>query len=181
MNSNMTFENLIKINCFSDNKEDRYNAAELLEKQYCCEIHCENMDESVMFAHHARGCTIVAAKICAGVVIYQNVTIGSNMRFNKVTSSWENLGSPILAKNVVVADGAKILGPITIGENTLVAAGAIITKDIPANSIAYGVNRYKAKDPDYELVFHMPMPSGDDIEAINKERVAIFEAMESKQ
>jgi serine O-acetyltransferase len=47
---------------------------------------------------------------------------------------------PILAEGVIVADGAKVLGPIVIGENTVIGTGAIITKDVPPNSIAYGVN-----------------------------------------
>jgi serine O-acetyltransferase len=39
---------------------------------------------------------------------------------------------------VVTADGTKIVEPI-IGDNSVVAAGAIITKDMPVGSIAYGV------------------------------------------
>jgi serine O-acetyltransferase len=64
-----------------------------------------------------------------GVVIFQNVTVGTNMRFNKVSSEWENVGDPIICKNVVIADdGAKILGPVVVGENSVVASGAIVTK-----------------------------------------------------
>jgi len=77
---NMTFKELLKINCFAEEASERIKAADLLEQRYCCEIRCTNMDKSVLFAHHARGCTVVAAKICKNVVIYQNVTIGSNMK-----------------------------------------------------------------------------------------------------
>ena len=171
----LTFEELLEMNCFSEDMAERATAAELLEWRYCCEIRCADMDKSVRFAHHARGCTIVAAKICQNVVIYQNVTVGSNMRYNKIQKQWENVGSPILAKNVIVADGAKILGAIIIGENTVVGAGAIITKSIPANSIAYGVNQYKPKNPDYALVFHPDMISGEEITRINEKRVAEFD------
>ena len=171
----MTFEELLKINCFSENKTERKKAAELLEKHYCCEIHCSDMDESVLFAHHARGCTIVAAKICKGVVIYQNVTLGSNMKYNKLTGEWENVGSPILAENVIVSDGAKILGPIIIGKNTVVGAGAIITKDIPANSVAYGINQYRPKDSDYDFVYNSNMVSGEEIMKIDEARIAEFD------
>ena len=80
----MTFEELLNENCFSEDAEKRKQAADLLEQRYCCEIRCADMDKSVLFAHHARGCTIVAAKICANVVIFQNVTIGSNQRFNNI-------------------------------------------------------------------------------------------------
>jgi serine O-acetyltransferase len=137
------FEKLVKTNCYSKNKILKKLAANLLEKFYCCEINCTEIDKSVLFAHHARGCTIVAAKICENVVIFQNVTIGSNLRFNKASNEWENVGNPIICKNVIIADGAKIIGPILIGEGSVVAAGAIITKDMPANSIAYGVNQFK--------------------------------------
>ena len=172
---NMTFEELLHWNCFSEDEEKQRKAAELLEKFYCCEIHCPDMDESVLFAHHARGCTIVAAKICKGVVIYQNVTIGSNMKYNKLEAKWENVGSPILDEHVIVCDGAKILGPVVIGKNTVVGAGAIITVDIPENSVAYGVNQYKPKNPDYDLVYNANMISGEEIMKIDEARLAAFE------
>jgi serine O-acetyltransferase len=163
------FDKLVKINCYSKNKMLKKVAGNFLEKLYCCEINCTEIDKSVLFAHHARGCTIIVSKICENVVIYQNVTIGSNMRFNKVSSEWENIGNPIICKNVVIADGAKILGSIIIGENSIVAAGAIITKDIPADSIAYGVNKFKTKDTNYDLVFNSNMINFEKIvEANNK-------------
>ncbi len=171
----ITFEELLKMNCFSEDTAERIKAADLLEQRYCCEIRCANMDKSVLFAHHARGCTIVAAKICKNVVIYQNVTIGSNLRYNKIQKEWENVGTPILAENVIVLDGAKVLGPIIIGENTVIGAGAIITKSIPANSIAYGVNQYKPKDPDYDFAFNPNMISGEEIMEIDEKRVAEFD------
>ena len=177
---NMSFEELLKINCFSEDKEKQRKASELLEYRYGCEIHCQDMDTSVLFAHHARGCTIVAAKICKNVAIYQNVTIGSNMKYNKLNNEWENVGSPIIDENVIIADGAKVLGPIVIGKNTVIGAGAIITKDIPENSIAYGVNQYKPKNPDYDLVFNKNMISGEEIVKINEQRVAEFDKMKEK-
>ncbi|SHK74657.1 LbetaH domain-containing protein [Hespellia stercorisuis] len=176
---NKTFEELLNINCFSENGMEQREAAELLEKHYCCEIHCPDMDKSVLFAHHARGCTIVAAKLCKGVVIYQNVTLGSNMKYDKLKQEWQNVGSPILDENVIVSDGAKILGPVVIGKNTVVGAGAIITIDIPENSVAYGVNQYKLKNPDFDLVFNSNMISGEEIMKIDRQRVIDFD--KSKQ
>lgn len=173
----MNFEDLVKINCFSDDKKARKFAAVLLEKNYCCEINCSHMDQSVLFAHHARGCTIVAAMICKNVVIYQNVTIGSNMKYNKAIEKWENVGCPIISENVIIADGAKILGPITIGHNSVVAAGAIITQDIPANSVAYGINQYKPKNPDYDLIFNQNMISSEEIIAANEKRILEFQKL----
>ena len=171
---NMSFEELIHMNCFSKDKGEQKKAAELLEKYYCCEVHCADMDQSVLFAHHARGCTIVAAKLCKGVVIYQNVTIGSNMKYDKSKGVWINIGSPILDENVIVADGAKILGPVVIGKNTVIGAGAIITIDIPEDSVAYGVNQYRPKDSKYDLVFGVNMVSGEEIMKIDAMRVEEF-------
>ena len=168
------FDKLVKMNCYSKNKMLKEVAGSLLEKLYCCEINCTEIDKSVLFAHHARGCTIVASKICENVVIYQNVTIGANLKFNKASNEWENVGNPIICKNVVIADGAKILGPILIGENTVVAAGAIITKDVPANSIAYGVNQFKPKDSNYDLVFNSKMINVEKIIEANYELIAKF-------
>lgn len=176
---NMMFEELLEINCFSEDDKERERAAMLLEQRYGCEIRCADMDRSVLFAHHARGCTIVSAKLCKNVVIYQNVTIGSNMRYSKIRKAWENVGTPILAENVIVADGAKLLGPIVIGKNTVIGAGAIITKDIPPNSIAFGVNQYKPKDMDYDFLFNPDMISGEEIMEIDRERVSNFEKQKS--
>jgi serine O-acetyltransferase len=168
------FDRLVRINCYSKNRILKKAAENLLEKFYCCEINCAEIDKSVLFAHHARGCTIIASKICENVVIFQNVTIGSNLRFNKVSNEWENVGNPIICKNVIVADGAKILGPIIIGENSVVAAGAIVTKDIPANSIAFGVNQFKPKDANYDLVFNPNMINSEKIIAANNKLIAKF-------
>lgn len=168
------FDKLVRINCHSKNRFLKKIAAQLLEKLYCCEINCAEMDKSVLFAHHARGCTIVASKICENVVIFQNVSIGANLKFNKSSNEWENVGNPIIAKNVIIADGAKILGPIVIGENSVIGAGAIITKNIPSNSVAYGVNQFKPKDKNYDLIFNPNMINLQKIIHTNKKLVAAF-------
>lgn len=169
------FNTLVKINCHSENKFLKFIASNLLEKLYCCEINCAEMDRTVLFAHHARGCTIVASKICENVVIFQNVSIGANLKYNKTNNEWENVGNPIIAKNVIIADGAKILGPIVIGENTVVGAGSIITKNIPANSVAYGVNKFKPKDKNYDLIFNSNMINPQKIIQANKKLIAEFD------
>ncbi|MGL4697808.1 serine acetyltransferase [Enterococcus larvae] len=169
------FYKLVKINCYARNKLLKKLAGNLLEKFYGCEINCMEIDPSTLFAHHARGCTIVASKVCANVVFYQNVTIGSNMKYNKVLHEWENVGNPIIGTGVVIADGAKILGPVIIGENTTIAAGAIITKSIPADSVAFGVNQFKPKNPDYELVFYPDMIAPEKIIEANLQLINEYE------
>ena len=168
------FEKLVKINCWSKSELLRRIAKNLLEKIYCCEINCTEIDKSVLFAHHARGCTIVASKICENAVIFQNVSVGSNLKYNKVSHEWENVGNPVIGKNVIIADGAKVLGPITIGENSVVGAGAIITKNIPDNSIAFGVNQYKPKNKNYDLIFNSMMINHQKIIEANNKLIADY-------
>ncbi len=45
----------------------------------------------------------------------------------------------VIETNVWIATGATILGGVTIGENSVVAAGAVVTKNVPANSLVAGV------------------------------------------
>jgi serine O-acetyltransferase len=179
--SDVGFSELLEINCFATDATERRLAAEQLERDYGCEIQCPDIDRSVLFAHHAKGCTIVAAKLSKGVVIYQNVTLGSNMKYNKIDEQWENVGSPIIAENVIIADGAKVLGPVIIGKNSVVGAGAIITKDIPPDSVAYGVNHYKPRNPDYDLIYRKDMISGEEISRIDRERVEEYESYAQKE
>ena len=169
------FETLVKWNCFSTNMLLKKTARNLLEKFYCCQISCTKIAQSVLFAHNGRGCTIVAAMISENVVIFQNVSIGSNLKYNKITKQWENVGNPIIAKNVVICDGAKIFGPVVINEGSIIAAGAIITKDVPKNSIAYGTNQFRVKDSNYNYAFHKEMIDYQEIIAENKRLINIFE------
>jgi acetyltransferase-like isoleucine patch superfamily enzyme len=45
----------------------------------------------------------------------------------------------VIQKNVWIAAGATIIGGVTVGENSVVAAGAVVTKDVPPNSLVAGV------------------------------------------
>lgn len=73
--------------------------------------------------------------IGANCDIRQNVTFGGN--FSKSTSDGRT--QPWLEDGVSVAAGACILGPVYIGENALIGANSVVTRDVPANMIAFGV------------------------------------------
>ncbi|WP_158820343.1 sugar O-acetyltransferase [Granulicella sp. S156] len=45
----------------------------------------------------------------------------------------------VIEKNVWIATGVTILGGVTVGENSVVAAGAVVTKDVPPNCLVGGV------------------------------------------
>jgi serine O-acetyltransferase len=84
------------------------------------------------FFHH--DCIIIAGSVKIGrnVSIHQGVTIGRVFAGNKA-------GVPTIGNNVVIFAGAKILGNIQIGDNAVIGANAVVTKDIPAYAIAAGV------------------------------------------
>jgi serine O-acetyltransferase len=65
-------------------------------------------------------------------LIFQQVTLGSN-------GSSSNGGIPTLGGHVDVGAGAKILGPVTIGDNAVIGANAVVLTDVPANAAAVGI------------------------------------------
>lgn len=70
------------------------------------------------------------AKIASGCTIGQNTTIG--MLFGQE-------GSPQLEENVYVGPGARILGEVTIGHNSIIAPNAVVNKSTPPYSVIGGV------------------------------------------
>ncbi len=64
--------------------------------------------------------------------MYHQVTLG-NADF---TSTGKR--HPIVGNNIIIGAGAKLLGPVIVGENTKIGAGTILTKDVPSNSVVVG-------------------------------------------
>ena len=73
-------------------------------------------------------------KIGKNVIIYQNVTIGGARIGDAKQSSYPEIG-----EGVVIFAGAVIVGKIKIGKGSVIGANAVITRDIPDNSVAAGV------------------------------------------
>jgi acetyltransferase-like isoleucine patch superfamily enzyme len=63
----------------------------------------------------------------------------ANEKYPTGVFSLERIKGPIIKKGAKIGINATILPGITIGENSLIGAGSVVTKDIPSNSIAYGV------------------------------------------
>lgn len=79
-----------------------------------------------------------------GVVIGETAEIGDNcLLYHGVTLGGVSLEKkkrhPTLENNVVVAAGAKVLGAITIGENSRIGANAVVLKDVPPNATVVGI------------------------------------------
>jgi serine O-acetyltransferase len=85
------------------------------------------------FIDHGMGVVIgETAEIGDDVTLYHGVTLGG--------TSWkEGKRHPTLGNGVVVGAGAKILGPLFIGDNAKIGSNAVVVKDVPAGVTAAGI------------------------------------------
>lgn len=83
------------------------------------------------FIHFSNIVIAESCKIGKNCTILQGVTLGHSF-------SAKNDGVPTLGDNVVVFAGAKVLGKVKVGDKAVIAANAVVTKDVPANSIVAG-------------------------------------------
>ena len=109
----------------------------ILRMVFSCDIPAEtDFDASSQLVHNGLGCVFhPKARIGKNCKIYQNVTLGGN---GKIVNGSPIKGGPILEDNVAVFAGACVLGPIKIGHDSIVGANAVVTKDVPPNSLVVG-------------------------------------------
>jgi serine O-acetyltransferase len=78
-----------------------------------------------------------------GIIVSGYAKFGDNCRIrNGVVVGLrrvEEKSAPTIGNNVDIGAGAKLLGPIRIGDNVLIGANAVVLSDVPDNSIAVGV------------------------------------------
>ena len=88
--------------------------------------------------------------VCEGVTIEDNVFVGHNVAFIndsyprattgdqlQTDTDWK-VEKTLVKKGASIGSGSTILANITIGENALVGAGSVVTKNVPANAIVAG-------------------------------------------
>lgn len=76
-----------------------------------------------------------------GIIIHPDCLIGDNLTIrHQVTigKAKDDGGVPVLGNNISIGTGAKILGDINIGDNTVIGANAVVTKSFPEKSILVG-------------------------------------------
>ncbi len=86
-----------------------------------------------LFIDHGMGVVIgETAEVGDDVLMYHQVTLGgrSRGRFKR---------HPTIGNNVLLGAGAKIIGPITVGDGSKIGANALVVKDVPANSVVTGI------------------------------------------
>ena len=113
---------------------------------------------------HGTGIVIgETAEIGDDVLIYQGVTLGG-------TGKDVGKRHPTIGNNVMISAGAKVLGPFKIGDNSRVAAGAVVLEEVPPNSTVVGiparvVRQNGEKVPSLDQI-HIPDPVSQEIERL---------------
>lgn len=86
-----------------------------------------------LFIDHGAGVVIgETTEIGDNCTLYQNVTLGG-------TGKDVGKRHPTLGNNVMVGAGARVLGPFRIGDNSKIAANAVVLEEVPPNCTAVGV------------------------------------------
>lgn len=87
---------------------------------------------------------------CYGIGIGKTAEIGDNCRIfpnvhiaSKAIKGGGSRRHAKIGNNCALCINATILGPITIGDNVIVGANALVTKDIPSNSVVTGINQIR--------------------------------------
>jgi serine O-acetyltransferase len=122
------------------------------------EIHPAARIGSDFFIDHGSGVVIgETAEIGDRVTLYQGVTLGG-------TGFARGKRHPTLEDDVTVGSGAKLLGPVTVGENAKVGANTVVIEDVPDHTTVVGnpghpvrVEGKKVEGPDTDWI-HLPDP-----------------------
>jgi serine O-acetyltransferase len=78
-----------------------------------------------------------AVEIEGNCVIFHGVTLGD--RGSEWVGTRETDGHPVIGRDCILGAGAKILGPVRVGQNCVVGANSVVITDIPENSVAAGL------------------------------------------
>ena len=107
------------------------------------------------FIDHGMGVVIGAtAEVGDDVMLYHGVTLGGRT-LEKVKRH------PTLGNRVTVGAGARLLGPLEVGDDVQIGANSVVTKDVPAGAVAVGIParvrmpQQPGEDP-YEALFNEP-------------------------
>ena len=86
-----------------------------------------------LFIDHGMGVVIgETTEIGDNVTIYQGVTLGG-------TGKDVGKRHPTIGNNVMIGSGAKVVGPFKVGDNSKIAANAVVLNEVPPNSTCVGV------------------------------------------
>ncbi|QAV32309.1 serine O-acetyltransferase [Fervidobacterium changbaicum] len=100
---------------------------------YTVDIHPAAVLEPGVVIDHGAGVVVGSTAIVgSGTVLYHGVTLGAKY----ITKGKRH---PTVGKNVIIGAGAKVLGPVNIGDNAKIGANSVVISDIPDNATAVGI------------------------------------------
>ena len=104
------------------------------------EIHPKALIGKNLFIDHGMGVVIgETSEIGDDVTIYHAVTLGGISPSIKSDEQRNIKRHPTLKDNVVVGSGAQILGPVIVGKNAKIGANAVVTKNVPEDTVMVGI------------------------------------------
>ncbi len=138
------------------------------------EIHPAAQIGNAFFIDHGSGVVIgETAVIGCCVTLYQGVTLGG-------TGFQRGKRHPTLGDNVTVGSGAKLLGPIAVGDGAKIGANTVVVEDVPPGATVVGnpghpvkLEGKRVEGPDADWI-HLPDPIAEAIKALS-ERIAELE------
>ena len=93
-----------------------------------------------LFIDHGMGVVIgETSEIGNNVTIYHNVTLGGSSPSIDSERQRNEKRHPTIGNDVVIGSGAQIIGPIKVGNNSRIAANAVVVKDVPENATMVGI------------------------------------------
>ena len=122
-----------------------------------------------LFIDHGMGVVIgETAVLGENVTLFQGVTLGG-------TGKERGRRHPTIGNNVVIGTGAKVLGNITVGNDSMVGANAVVIRDVPEHSTVVGVpgRISRTKDKHFQGInldhTHLPDPLTERLERLQHE------------
>tara|TARA_B100000989_G_scaffold97128_1_gene70718 strand:- start:133 stop:708 length:576 start_codon:yes stop_codon:yes gene_type:complete len=93
-----------------------------------------------LFIDHGMGVVIgETSEIGDNVTVYHNVTLGGSSPSIDSERQRDEKRHPTIGNDVVIGSGAQIIGPIKVGNNSRIAANAVVVKDVPENATMVGI------------------------------------------
>lgn len=137
------------------------------------EIHPAAKIGGEFFIDHGSGVVIgETAEIGRRVTLYQGVTLGG-------TGFQRGKRHPTLGDNVTVGSGAKLLGPIAVGDGAKIGANTVVVEDVPSQATVVGnpghqvrVEGKRVEGPDADWI-HLPDPIAEAIKGLSEKIVEL--------
>jgi serine O-acetyltransferase len=132
------------------------------------EIHPAARIGNEFFIDHGSGVVIGETAVIGNcVTLYQGVTLGG-------TGFQRGKRHPTLGNNVTVGSGAKLLGPIAVGDGAKIGANTVVVEDVPPGATVVGnpghpvkLEGKRVEGPDADWI-HLPDPIADAIKALSE-------------